>query len=132
MGLLRAGRAQLGWDEVTWRDVLRTHGGVESSKDLTNDGVDAVLEHMRRAGFRPEPTRPWAPRAGRNPEATVTPAQQNTMERLYRSLGWDLERQRGFNRRQCGEPWPQTRAGASKVIEGLKSILRRLERDKGA
>lgn len=131
-GLLRVARAQLGWDEETWREVLRVHGGVESTKDLTNEGVDAVLAHMRRSGFTPKLKRPWAPRRGSNPGATVTPAQQNKMEALYRELGWDLERQRGFSRRQCGDAWPQDRASATKVIEGLKAIIRRGDTGNGA
>jgi phage gp16-like protein len=37
-------------DDDSYRDMLRAYGGVESSKDLDNAGLEKVLAHMRACG----------------------------------------------------------------------------------
>jgi len=43
---------QLGFDDATYRAILREHGGVESARDLDFLGFDAVMKHFAACGFR--------------------------------------------------------------------------------
>lgn len=45
-------KSQLGMDDDTYRLVLRTHGGVDSAKELSLVGAAKVLAHMERCGFK--------------------------------------------------------------------------------
>jgi hypothetical protein len=61
--LLHVGKAKLGLTEEVYRDILRIHGGVESSVKLTWAGYARVKNHLqslgfvlRRAGLEPAPT----------------------------------------------------------------------------
>lgn len=45
-------KKQLGMDDVTYREMLRSVAGVESAGKLDVHGLDAVLAHLRRAGFK--------------------------------------------------------------------------------
>jgi phage gp16-like protein len=47
-------KKELGMDNDTYREMLRTHGGVSSSKDLTLIGAAKVLAHLERCGFKPK------------------------------------------------------------------------------
>jgi phage gp16-like protein len=46
-------RKQLGMDEDTYRAMLQSVGGVQSSKDLDDAGAVKVLAHLQRSGFKP-------------------------------------------------------------------------------
>jgi len=37
-------------DEDSYRDMLNAYGNVKSSKELTDDGIERVLAHLRRCG----------------------------------------------------------------------------------
>lgn len=50
IGKIHIGKEQLGMDEETYRAMLLTLGGVKSSKDLTNEGLNKVLRHLEKAG----------------------------------------------------------------------------------
>lgn len=58
-------KKQLGMDDATYRAMLLTHGGVNSSKDLTIIGAAKVLAHLERCGFTPT-----APKKGKRPGTT--------------------------------------------------------------
>ncbi|MBT9485823.1 MAG: regulatory protein GemA [Myxococcales bacterium] len=124
IAVLHVARKQLGWDEATYRDVLRGIAGVESSKDLTHAMFEAVLEHAKHCGFHL--TAPLfqrvAPSAAR---PAPTPAQLHLLRELFEQLGWDAARQRGFCMRMTKRPWPQTNADAIKVTEALKAMIAR-------
>lgn len=47
-------KKELGLDDATYRAMLLTHGGVNSSKDLTPIGAAKVLAHLERSGFKPK------------------------------------------------------------------------------
>ena len=49
--LLHVAKRDLGWDEETYRDVLKSHGGVKSSKTLDYEGFLAVMDHAEQCGF---------------------------------------------------------------------------------
>lgn len=50
IGKIHIGKTQLGMDDETYRAMLLTIGGVKSSKDLTNEGLNKVLRHLEKAG----------------------------------------------------------------------------------
>lgn len=56
-------KKQLGMDDDTYRAMLRTHGGVSSSKELSPVGIDKVLAHLTRCGFKAT-----KPAAGKRPQ----------------------------------------------------------------
>lgn len=49
--LLHVAKAKLGLTEEVYRDILRIHGGVESSKGLTWPGYQKVKKHLETLGF---------------------------------------------------------------------------------
>jgi phage gp16-like protein len=65
-------KKQLGLDDETYRAMLRTHGGVSSSKDLSPMAAARVLAHLRSAGFKA--TAPAG--KGRKPRTTANRAEQ--------------------------------------------------------
>lgn len=46
-------KKQLAMDEDSYRAMLRSVGGVESSRDLTPLAASRVLRHLERSGFKP-------------------------------------------------------------------------------
>src|SRR5437867_4329605 len=63
--LIHVARRALDLPEEAYREILRHHGGVESSRDLDDDGFKRVLDCMKALGFwvrrRWEQTRPRYP-----------------------------------------------------------------------
>ncbi|ANJ73531.1 regulatory protein GemA [Ralstonia insidiosa] len=57
-------RKQLGMDEDTYRAMLQSVGGVQSSKDLDDAGATKVLAHLQRSGFKPTKQTGRKPRIG--------------------------------------------------------------------
>jgi phage gp16-like protein len=121
--LIHVARRELALDEESYRDILREHAGVTSAKELTNQGVEAVLKHFRRLGFRVKRSKP---RDHRHPDSTLTPRQQDLVSALFGDLGWGLKRRMGFTKRLCqGNPWPQTVKQGQALIEALKAMRAR-------
>ena len=96
--LIHVAKKQLGLGDDDYRAVLLHEAGVESSRDLDNDGFDAVMERFRDLGFKPTATPPaYGRRAG-----MATPAQVAYIRSLWseytdgvgddRSLGKWLQR----------------------------------------
>lgn len=59
--LLRVGKERLGWDEDTYRDVLKKHGaclknGKISATTLSVAQIENILSYMKRQGFRVVPS----------------------------------------------------------------------------
>jgi phage gp16-like protein len=53
LAMIHIAKTQLGLDEDTYRAMLRSVAGVESSPDLSAAGRHDVLEHLKRLGFQP-------------------------------------------------------------------------------
>ena len=96
--LIHVAKTRLGLDDDDYRAVLRGEAGVESSRDLDNDGFDAVMARFQALGFTPTATPPtYGRRAG-----MATPAQAAYIRSLWqeytdgvgddRSLGKWLQR----------------------------------------
>lgn len=64
--LIHIAKAQLQLDEDVYRDILRSKAkGKDSSTELTVLELDAVLEHMKRGGFKVKGAPQKAPRTAR-------------------------------------------------------------------
>ena len=50
LGKIHIGKKLLNMNDDTYRAMLLTIGGVKSSKDLTPEGINKVIEHMKRSG----------------------------------------------------------------------------------
>ena len=128
--LIHVARRELDLPEEAYREILRHHGGVKSSKDLDDEGFKRVLDCMKALGFwvkrRFEQTRP------REPGALPTPGQLKVIE-----YSWDdlseyvggaeaIPFRRGFYvKLKLAALGPQTRAQANAVIEALKQRVSR-------
>ena len=96
--LIHVAKTQLGLGDDDYRAVLLREAGVETSRDLDNDGFDAVMARFKALGFKPSDTpRSYGRRAG-----MATPAQVAYIRSLWneytdgvgddRSLGKWLQR----------------------------------------
>ena len=135
IALLHVAKKELSLQDEDYRSILLLYGGVESSKHITLEGFERVMEHFERLGFKStaaqkQPTRQTQYRAPeRDANGAPYPAQLKMIQSLYEQLGWpEPERQRGFCQRVIKKPWPQTRGEANKIFEGLKAILARLKK----
>jgi hypothetical protein len=127
MAVIHVAKSKLGLSDDEYRDALERATRKRSASKLTEPECRLAMAEFERMGFkttsRPKPEKVVA---GSDADAPVTQRQMAKMLTLYEKLGMDeAERRRGFARRQCGKPWPQTRADAQKVIEGLRAMGKR-------
>lgn len=121
-------KSQLGLDEADYRALLKDVGGASSSKDMTPQQLQAVLQALVQAGFKS--TSKGAPDGKKSPRANV---------RLIFGLWTELGRKQlvenasrpallAFVQRMTGVGHPDwlDNAQANKVVEALKAI-----RDRG-
>lgn len=125
--VLHVAKSQLGLDDDLYRDILEQEAGVRTSKRLNNHKFKKVMNRFEKMGFRSSNYKKPKKRKRKNiPDAMLSPEMQGFIDKLYNKLGWEEHKRRvGFNRRQIGKPWPQTRAEANKIIEGLKAMIKR-------
>lgn len=132
--LLHIAKAQLGITDEDYRALLKAEGGVESSSDLDNRGLNRVLKRFAKLGFVNTAHRPRRSQ----PKGLISPEQQHLiadnyvrLARLTAAAGrpgfHSFAAQTAFNRRCCGKAMPQTRGDANKVIEGQKAIIARAQ-----
>ena len=129
--LIHVARRELKLSEQEFREILRHHGGVESSKDLDDDSFKRVIDCMKALGFWVrrsfEQTRP------RDPGDLPTVGQMKVIAHLWADLSEYLagaeyaHYRRAFYKEALQIPalGPQTRAQANKVIEVLKQRVQR-------
>jgi hypothetical protein len=124
--LIHVARRELDLTEEAYREILRHHGGVESAKDLDDEGFDRVLFCYKALGFWVK--RRWEQTRPRDPGNLPTPGQLKVIEHLWRDLA-EYEAgaahtafRRGFYEKRLKIPalGPQTRAQANAAIEALK------------
>jgi hypothetical protein len=129
--LVHIGKRELKLTEDAYREILRHHGGVESAKDLDDDGFKRVVDCMKSLGFWVK--RKWEQTRPREAGALPTPAQLKVIEHLWNDLSEyepgaaQTHFRRGFyrNRLKMAALGPQTRAQANAVIEALKQRVMR-------
>jgi len=128
--LIHVARRELELPEEAYREILRHHGGVESSKDLDDDGFKRVIDCMKALGFWVR--RSWEQTAPRDPDALPTPGQLKVIGHLWDHLSEyvggakAIPFRRGFYvKLKLAALGPQTRAQANSVIEALKQRVSR-------
>ena len=116
------GKLEMG--EEDYRALLQERWGVRTCKDLSKRQAVRFLEVLTgRLGLR-TPRR----RTGRDerlPEDLPTLDQGELIGTIIARLGFPTRTTPGslaLCRRMCGQAWPQTRAKANQVIEGLKAM----------
>ena len=122
--LLHVAKAQLGLNDEEYRDILKNHGGAESSKYLDDLGCERVLKFFRDLGFRRKVQK------SRRPDLTIlaSEGQRKVIYHLMEDLGWWTARLYGFIERMIpgkSQPETLTKEEAPKVIEGLKAMRNR-------
>lgn len=127
-------------DEESYRQILKSVAGVESSTQLSQEGFQKVMRRFQEMGFKgllPYPHRP-VPK-GRlipldSPQGleAITQSQQNFITYLLENLSWDDGHFHGFCRRIIKKSSPETKREGQKVIIGLMAILRQRERHRRA
>lgn len=134
--LIHIAKARLGLSDEEYRDILRTHGGAESSKYLDGLGFERVMAFFIKLGFkydrRRRTARPGSPQAAEFPRKVdftilASEGQKKVIYHLMEDLGWWPARLYGFIVKMIGKERPEelTKDEASKVIEGLKSMRNR-------
>jgi len=117
--LIHIAKAQLGMDDETYRDILRVHGGAESSKYLDDLGCERVMKQFAALGFRRKKRR-------KAPDLSIlaTEGQRKVLYHLMEDLNWTVKRLLGFVFKMAGKEHVETltREEASKCIEGLKKM----------
>jgi len=127
LAAIHIAKAQLGLDDGTYRDMLWTVGRVRSAADLDHAGRRAVIEHLRKRGFKKALKASEAPRDhGRKP--IVTPDRQPLVNKLEALLA------------DAGRPWNYAGSMAKRMFkidqlewataEHLRGLVAALERDR--
>ncbi|MFN3721885.1 MAG: regulatory protein GemA [Paracoccaceae bacterium] len=124
ISLIHVAKSKLGWDDDTYRQVLVRIAGVTTSKDLDQEGFEAVMGFADWCGFKP--LGKGAPRYGDRP-GMATFAQIELIRELWREVqgaricddaalgGWLLKYHKVHSMRFL------TLDGARKVITALKA-----------
>lgn len=117
-------------DDETRRDMQVKLVGLASTKDMSLGQLSTVWNRLtalaQDAGLaRPKRRRPG--RDERQPTELPTGEQCALIESLYESIGikQSAKAVTELCRRITGHAWPQTRAEANKLIEGLKAMQAR-------
>lgn len=120
--LLHVAKAQLGLPDEVYRDILRVHGGAESSRFLDDLGCERVLRRFYALGFKPKKIRRMA-----DLSILATEGQRKVVYHLMEDLGWTPKRLLGFVFKMAGKEHVETltKEEASKIIEGLKKMRNR-------
>jgi hypothetical protein len=126
LALIHVAKKELGLQDEDYRSILELYGGFSSSKHLTLEGFERVMNHLERLGFKSTNAKPPANAPDRDPDGLPYPAQLKMIEHLFEQLCFtETARRGGFCRRVIKKPWPQTRAEANKIFEALKAMVAR-------
>ena len=138
--LVHIAREDLHLDEESYRQILKSVAGVESSTQLIQEGFEKVMRRFQEMGFKgllPHPYRPVPkgrlipPDSPHGLEA-ITESQQSFITYLLGNLGWDEGHYHAFCRRIIKKLNPQTKREGQKIIIGLMATLRQRDRPRRA
>jgi hypothetical protein len=125
--LLHVAKSQLGLTEEEYREILKAHGGAESSVHLDEFGLEKVMRFFSELGFKRKRGRD-AEKARRG-DLTIlaSEGQRKMIYHLMEDLGWWPARLYGFIEKMIGKERPEelTKEEAPKVIEGLRAMRNR-------
>ncbi len=138
--LVHLAKGDLHLDEESYRQILKSVAGVESSTQLSQEGFQRVMRRFQEMGFRGLLRQPYRPvPKGRlipldSPQGleAITESQQNFITYLLENLSWDEGHYVAFCRRIIKKSDPQTKREGQKIIIGLMAILRQRERHRRA
>ena len=138
--LVHIAKEDLHLDEESYRQILKSVAGVESSTQLSQEGFQRVMERFQEMGFRgllPHPYRPvpkgrLIPLDSPQGHEAITESQQRFITYLLENLSWDEGHYHAFCRRIIKKSDPQTKREGQKIIIGLMAILRQRERHRRA
>jgi len=140
---------RLGWDDDTYRLMLRERYQVATCKALSHARAAWLIDELkvkvspgrtaisparpvtaRRTYTWPSPRPSPSPlppgEGGRRPgEGVIRPKQQALIEALFARIGWDQRRRDGFCRKVIGRPWPQTNQEVTRVLNVLRAMGQR-------
>jgi len=127
-------------DEESYRQILKSVAGVESSTQLSQEGFQRVMRRFQEMGFRGLVRQPYRPvPKGRlipldSPQGleAITESQQSFIAYLLENLGWAEGHYHAFCRRIVKKSGPQTKREGQKIIIGLMAILRQRDRHRRA
>lgn len=122
--ILHIAKAQLGLSEEQYREILKEHGGAESSVQLDDFGFDKVLRFFVKMGFKKK----TAGRHGGRPLPEFSSeGQRKVLYHLMEDLDWWPSRLIGFVKKMTGKERVEELSGkeAQRVIEALKAMRNR-------
>jgi phage gp16-like protein len=102
LAAIHVAKKALGLDDGTYRDMLFTVARVRSAADLDHAGRQAVIEHLRRRGFRPKPAPATERDHGKKPQV---PADRQALVDKLEALLADAAR-----------PWNYARSMAKRMF----------------
>lgn len=112
LAVIHIAKKELGLSEEMYREILRKAAGVESAKDLDEEGFRKLMRFMvRDKRYLISP-------------GGLTLKQKLFIQHLARELGWDGEKLRGFILKYYHRTSLEalTKKEASKLIESLKNV----------
>ncbi|WIX31226.1 regulatory protein GemA [Salinicola sp. JS01] len=115
---IHVAKAQLGLGDDEYRALLGRVAGVSSAKELTDRNVGAVINELRRLGFKPRAPK----RAGRVPNTFNKHEQMTKIEAQLADLGAPWEYAQAIAKQQFGIEridWLRTEAQFRAVIAAL-------------
>lgn len=122
LSLIHVAKAKLKLTEEDYRNILEIYGGVVSAKSLRQKSFERVLGRFASLGFDlPDQKKGRSSRKGFEDDLP-TVKQSRMILGIFATLGWTVERQRGFCQKLFKVFFPQTRGQASKLIETLKEM----------
>jgi phage gp16-like protein len=125
---VQTGRSRLGLDDDTYRDILARHSrsGKRSAKELEIWELEAVLKHMRSAGFKASKPGSARPRERRTLDTSAEASKARALWLWLHDLGIVRDPSEAalaaFAKRISGVDALQWTQRPDKVIEGLKAF----------
>ena len=121
--VIHVARRELRLDDDTYRQLLKTHSGIDSLRDMTDSQLKAIFDVMKKRGFKVKSKEP----ALYDKQAAMIHALWRDMaengvvrDGREQALNTFIKRQTGIDRME----WLSTKQ-ASQVIECLKKWLSR-------
>jgi hypothetical protein len=138
--LVHIAKEDLHLDEESYRQILKSVAGVESSTQLNQEGFQRVMRRFQEMGFRgllPHPYRPvpkgrLIPLDSLQGFEAITESQQSFITYLLENLSWEEGHYHAFCQRIVKKSSPQTKREGQKIIIGLMAILRQRDRHRRA
>jgi hypothetical protein len=131
--LVHIAKEDLRLEDESYRQILKGVAGVESSAQLTAEGFEKVMRRFEEMGFKgllPSPQYP-VPKGRLIPSGSpqgfegITTSQQDFVNYLLETLGWNQGHYHAFCQRIVKKPDPVTKRDGQKIIIGLMAILRK-------